>query len=114
MKPKSRSLVSIRPAAFGGTGILNMTPRTPIPNVKHDGGSIRLWGCFSAKGTGQLHRIEGKMDGAVYHEILAGNLLLSARTLKMDRGWVFQQGSKRIKYLFHSMKYKKINIFDLM
>ncbi len=35
-----------------------------------------LWGCFSAKGTGQLHRIKGTMDGT--------------RALKMGRGWVFQ------------------------
>ncbi len=25
-----------------------------------------LWGCFSAKGTEQLHRIKGTMDGAMY------------------------------------------------
>ncbi len=25
-----------------------------------------LWGCFSAKGTGQLHRIKGTMDEAMY------------------------------------------------
>ncbi len=49
-----------------------------------------LWGCFSAKGTGRLHRIEGRMDGAMYREILANNLLPSVRTLKMGRGWVFQ------------------------
>ncbi|MBN3303506.1 IRPL1 protein, partial [Amia calva] len=49
-----------------------------------------LWGCFSAKGTGQLHRIKGTMDGAMYRQILGENLLPSARALKMGRGWVFQ------------------------
>ncbi len=30
------------------------------------------------------------MDGAMYHGILANNLLPSVRALKMGRGWVFQ------------------------
>ncbi|CDQ56278.1 unnamed protein product [Oncorhynchus mykiss] len=64
-------------------------PKNTIPTVKHGGGNIILWGCFSAKGAGRLHRIEGRMDGAIYHEILANNLLPSVRALKMGRGWVF-------------------------
>ncbi|KAL0198163.1 hypothetical protein M9458_006703, partial [Cirrhinus mrigala] len=39
-------------------------PKNTIPTMKHGGGNIMLWGCFSAKGTGLLHRIEGRMDGA--------------------------------------------------
>uniref|UniRef100_A0AAZ3QBV7 Tc1-like transposase DDE domain-containing protein n=1 Tax=Oncorhynchus tshawytscha TaxID=74940 RepID=A0AAZ3QBV7_ONCTS len=65
-------------------------PKNTIPTVKHGGGNIILWGCFSAKGTGRLHRIEGRMDGAMYREILANNLLPPVRALKMGRGWVFQ------------------------
>ena len=41
-----------------------------IPTVKHGGGSIMLWGCFSAAVTGRLVRIEGKMDAAMYRDIL--------------------------------------------
>ncbi len=37
-------------------------PKNTIPTVKHGGGNIMLWGCFSAKGTGQLHRIKGTLD----------------------------------------------------
>ncbi len=64
--------------------------KNTIPTVKHGVGNIIFWGCFSAKGTGLLHRIEGRMDGAMYREILANNLLPSVRALKMGRGWVFQ------------------------
>ena len=41
-----------------------------IPTVKHGGGSIMLWGCSLAAGTGRLVRIEAKMNGAKYKEIL--------------------------------------------
>ncbi len=43
-------------------------PKNTIPTVKHGGGNIMLWGCFSAKGTGQLHRIKGTMAGAMYRQ----------------------------------------------
>ncbi|CAJ0963147.1 unnamed protein product, partial [Ranitomeya imitator] len=66
-------------------------PKNTVPTVKHGGGNIMFWGCFSAKGAGLLHRINGRMDGAMYRKILSDNLLPSARTLKMGHGWVFQQ-----------------------
>ncbi len=43
-------------------------PKNTIPTVKHGGGNIMLWGCFSTKGTGQLHRIKGMMDGTMYRQ----------------------------------------------
>ncbi len=68
-------------------------PKNTIPTVRHGGGNIMLWGCFSTKSTGRLHHIEGPMDGAMYRKILDENLLPSARTLKMGRGWVFQHAN---------------------
>ncbi len=43
-------------------------PKNTIPTVKHGGGNIMLWGCFSAKGTWQLHHIKETMDGAMYRQ----------------------------------------------
>ena len=60
-------------------------PKNTIPTVKHGGGNLMLWGCFSAKGTGQLYRIKGRMNGATYWEILGDNLLPSVRALKTGR-----------------------------
>uniref|UniRef100_A0AAZ3Q165 Uncharacterized protein n=1 Tax=Oncorhynchus tshawytscha TaxID=74940 RepID=A0AAZ3Q165_ONCTS len=62
-----------------------------IPIVKHGGCSIMLWGCCSAAGSGRLVRIEGKMTGAKYREILDENLLQSAQDLRLGQRVTFQQ-----------------------
>ena len=40
---------------FGGKGGRLASPKITILTVKHGGGSIMLWGCFAAGGTGVLH-----------------------------------------------------------
>ncbi len=62
-----------------------------VPTVKHGGGSIMLWGCFSAAGTGRLVAIEGKMNAAKYRDILNENLLQSDQDLRLGRRFTFQQ-----------------------
>ena len=54
-----------------------------IRMVRHGGGSIMLWGCFSAAGTGRVVRIEGKINGVKYREILDENLLQSVQDLRL-------------------------------
>ena len=60
-----------------------------IPTVKHGGGSIMLWECFSVARTGRLVRIEGKMNAAIYR--LDENLLQSALDLRLGWRLIFQQ-----------------------
>ena len=50
-----------------------------------------LSGCFSVAGPGRLIRIQGKMNGAKYREILDENLLQSTRDLRLGRRFTFQQ-----------------------
>uniref|UniRef100_A0A8D0B0E3 Transposase Tc1-like domain-containing protein n=1 Tax=Sander lucioperca TaxID=283035 RepID=A0A8D0B0E3_SANLU len=59
------------------------TSQHPKNTIKHGGGSIMLWGCFSAAGTGKLVRVEGKMDGAKHRDILEQNLYHSVRDLRL-------------------------------
>ncbi|KAK3557812.1 hypothetical protein QTP86_002686 [Hemibagrus guttatus] len=62
-----------------------------IPTVKHGGGSIMLWGCFSVARTGRLVRIEGKMNAAMDRDILDEKLLQSTMDLRLGQQFIFQQ-----------------------
>ncbi len=45
-----------------------MTPRTPSQPSNMEVETLCFGGVFSAEGTGQLHRIKGTMDRAIYHQ----------------------------------------------
>lgn len=50
--------------------------------VKHRSGRIILWGCFSARGSGALYKINCIMEKASDVDILKQDLKTSARMLK--------------------------------
>ncbi len=52
-----------------------------LPTVKHGGGSIMVWGCMSAAGTGELWFIEGNMDSNMYCDILKQKMMPSLQKL---------------------------------
>ena len=60
-----------------------------IPTMMHGGGSIMLWGCFAAEGTGALHKIDGIMRMDNYWDILKQHLKTSVKKLKLGHKWVF-------------------------
>uniref|UniRef100_A0A8R1HZ23 DDE_3 domain-containing protein n=1 Tax=Caenorhabditis japonica TaxID=281687 RepID=A0A8R1HZ23_CAEJA len=45
-------------------------PQYQCPTVKHGGGSVIVWGCFSDTSMGPLKRIVGTMDRYLYEDIL--------------------------------------------
>ncbi len=48
-----------------------------LPTVKHGGGSVMVWGCMSAAGTGELQFIEGTMNANMYCDILKQSMIPS-------------------------------------
>ena len=66
-------------------------PQNTVPTVKFGGGSIMIWGCFSAKGVGKMSIIDSKMNAEKYQEILQENLMASVEKLRLPPDWIFQQ-----------------------
>lgn len=64
---------------FGSDGRLYCwkRPQEPLrnthvnPTVKHGGGRIMVWGCFTSEGIGNLCRIDGGLDSELYRRILS-------------------------------------------
>ncbi|RCN53386.1 transposase [Ancylostoma caninum] len=65
-------------------------PKYLPPTVKHGGGSCPVWGCFSARGMGPLHHIQGTMDRHVYKDILENVMLPYARQ-SLQPGFIYQE-----------------------
>ena len=62
-----------------------------VLTVKFGGGSIMIWGCFSAIGTSNISVIDGRMNAAVYKNILEVNLMISVEDLELPSDWIFLQ-----------------------
>lgn len=89
-------------------------PKYTIKTIKHGGGCVMVWACFSYHGVGPIHLIEGIMDSSVYVHILQ-NVLLPYAEYEMPLIWVMQQDnepkhtSKLAKQWFSN---QKVNIME--
>ena len=78
------------------------------PTVKHGGGSIQVWGCFSYNGVGDLYRINDKLTKHKYHSILQRHAIPSGMKL-CGRSFVLEQDNDP-KHTSHLCKnYLKTN-----
>ncbi|GFU36386.1 transposable element Tc1 transposase [Trichonephila clavipes] len=66
-------------------------PKHTTPTVKHEGGSVMVWGCVAALGVGKLVFIDGIMHKMAYLNILPNNLKESADKLGLGSNFIFQQ-----------------------
>ena len=81
-----------------------------IPTIKHGGGHVMVWECFSCSGVVPLVPINGAMDRFKYHAILEKYMLPHAKQ-KMARNWEFQQDDdpKHISvYVSDFLKWKRV------
>ena len=61
-----------------------LTERTVTPTLKFCGGKIMVWGCFGYNGVGNLVKIDGSMDGALFRRIIVEDLNESIEELSED------------------------------
>lgn len=60
-------------------------PNHVTPTIKNGGGSIMVWGCITARGVGNLVKIDGTMNAELYCKILEEDLLGSLEWYGLDR-----------------------------
>ena len=61
-----------------------------VPNVKHGGGGVMLWGCFAGDTVCDLFRIQGTLNQHGNHSILQQHAVPSGLRL-VELSFVFQQ-----------------------
>ena len=65
-------------------------PKCIVPTVKHTGGNVKCWSCFSTAGVGTLVFIDGNIIGSMYGDILEKSLFESVKKLNLGNKWIFQ------------------------
>ncbi len=77
-----------------------------LPTVKHGGGSVMVWGCMSAAGTGELQFIKGTTNANMYCDILKQSMIPSL--WRLGRRAVFQNDNDPK----HTSKPLRVKVMD--
>ncbi|KAI4892727.1 hypothetical protein NFI96_009610 [Prochilodus magdalenae] len=85
-----------------------------LPTVKFGGGFIMLWGCGASTGTGNLVKVEGRMDSNQYQQILETNVQESVTKLKLCQGWIFQQDNDPKHYSKSTNAFMQRNKYNVL
>ncbi|KAJ4440670.1 hypothetical protein ANN_08818 [Periplaneta americana] len=76
------------------------SPGCVAPRVQKGGGSVMVWGCFCAKGMGELAFVEGTVNSDTYIQLMQNYLLPSKRKLLGRRQiWLYQQDNAPVTLL---------------
>ena len=67
-----------------------MSSACVVPTVKHGGGSVMVWGCFTGDKVGDLHQVHDILKKHGYHSILQRHAIPLGIRL-VGRSFVFQQ-----------------------
>lgn len=89
-------------------------PKYQTPTMKHSGGSVIVWGCFSGRGIGPLRRIQGIMDRYQYEDILEKTMRPFALG-SMGRAFVFQQDNDpkhRSKDILNWFRHRRVTLLE--
>ena len=71
--------------------------------VKHRGGGIMVWGCINARDVGCFSKIDGKLNGERYINLLESSLIPTTHMLTIPDGWIFQHDNAT-RYTFSLVK----------
>ena len=74
------------------------------PAVKHGGGRIMVWSCFTRKGVGYCTLIEGNMDQKLYKDILRDDLVETLRYYKLRKSEIIFQHDNDPKHTAKSVQ----------
>ena len=86
-----------------------------VPSIKHGGGGVMMWGCFSGKGLGPLIKVDGKMNHGDYIQILEKHLLPLINNNFSGKNYLFQDDNAPVhtaKNVKKWMETKKIKILE--